>query len=43
MAGNRKTERRLSLSEKMTRLRGRLRDPQWRKYGRRNQSWAANC
>ena len=33
MAGNRKTERRLSLSEKMTRLRGRLRDPQWRKYG----------
>ena len=33
MAAIRKAERRLSLSEKVTRLRGRLRDPQWRKYG----------
>ncbi len=33
MTAIRKAERRLSLSEKVTRLRGRLRDPQWRKYG----------
>jgi Amt family ammonium transporter len=33
MSAIRKAERRLSLSEKVTRLRGRLRDPQWRKYG----------
>ena len=28
-----RTEKRLTFAEKLTRLRGRLKDPQWRKYG----------